>query len=160
MSVAFWSVELKAGVQTEVQPPEGYVLNIQQAALAVDVAGPVRLKVITESIEGAPIDAVLCTLRQSINDQSALQLVFGYDVSVKLYITGDSKAIVNLSGYYQPAPEDFDEDDEDGEDEDDEDDDEDDEDEDPVKLKALVKSGKSKDQDVVTAKFIKVHSHL
>jgi len=33
MSIAFWSVELKKGKPAEVQPPEGYVLNLQNAAV-------------------------------------------------------------------------------------------------------------------------------
>jgi len=33
MSIAFWSVELKKGKPVEVQPPEGYVLNLQNAAV-------------------------------------------------------------------------------------------------------------------------------
>eukprot|EP01036_Dinobryon_divergens_P041344 gene41344-54793_t len=113
MSLAFWSVALKAGVKTEIQPPEGYVLNVQQAALEGDGKGAFLVKVETESIEGEPINAVICTLRPNTCEQTGLQLIFGFDVSVKLYFTGDAKGTVHVSGYYQPAPEDFDEDDED-----------------------------------------------
>ncbi len=34
MSVAFWSVELKVGKPVTVSIPEGFVLNVQQAAVA------------------------------------------------------------------------------------------------------------------------------
>ena len=34
MSLAFWSVEIKKGKPVEVQPPEGYVLNVQLASIA------------------------------------------------------------------------------------------------------------------------------
>ena len=46
MSVAFWSVTIKAGKSTEVQPPEGYVLNVCQVALTGKSASPVHVKVI------------------------------------------------------------------------------------------------------------------
>ena len=36
MSVAFWSAEVSKGKPVEVQPPEGYVLNLQQAAITSD----------------------------------------------------------------------------------------------------------------------------
>ena len=32
--IAFWNAKVTAGKSVEVQPPEGYVLNLQQAALA------------------------------------------------------------------------------------------------------------------------------
>jgi hypothetical protein len=103
----------------------------------------------TTSIEGDEVKPVLCTLRSGTSDQCSLSLVFGYDVPVRpicnlqfimiilnfypvyLYpqvsfsVTGDSKGIVHLSGYFQPGPED-------GEGEDDEDDDEDDEDDEVI----------------------------
>lgn len=47
MSVAFWSIELKSSKPAEVQPPEGYVLNVSQCALVPNSAkGPVSLKVL------------------------------------------------------------------------------------------------------------------
>ena len=33
MSAEFWSCVLKPGKPVEVQPPEGYVLNLQHAAI-------------------------------------------------------------------------------------------------------------------------------
>ena len=72
MSVAFWSAEIKAGKPAEVQPPEGYVLNIQNAALAVDSAdakGSLVLKAQTVSIEGDKLNAVLGTLRTGSCEQ-------------------------------------------------------------------------------------------
>lgn len=164
MSVAFWSVAVKSGEKLEVQPPEGYVLNVQQVALAGEGSGKVSLKVETESIEGEPIDAVLCSLKGNAVEQVSLALVFGYDVPVKLYTTGDAKYVLHVSGYYQPAPEDFDEDDDD-----EEDDDEDDDDEGLVTkaetLKALAAAGGEDDEedddddeeedDAETAAFIK-----
>ena len=99
---------------------EGYVLNVQNAALADKASKPVVLRVKTTSIEGEPIDAVLCTLRQN-TDQALLQLVFGYDVPVVFYITSEDKsAKLHLSGYFQPAPEDDGDDDEEDEDSEDE----------------------------------------
>ncbi len=52
MSVAFWSVELSKGKPIEVQPPEGYVLNVQQAAIdAKDDTAVATVKAKTTSIE-------------------------------------------------------------------------------------------------------------
>ena len=104
MSVAFWSVELKSGKPVEVQPPEGYVLNLQLAALAGEGKGQAVVKVETVAIEGDPINAVLCTLRSEKTEQTNLNLVFGYDVGTKFSFVGDAKSSVFLSGYYQPAP--------------------------------------------------------
>ena len=67
----------------------------------------------TTSIEGDEVKPVLCTLRNPSLEQTNLSLVFGYDVPVSFYITGDSKAVVYLSGYFQPGPEDGEDDGED-----------------------------------------------
>lgn len=112
MSVAFWSCKLSGGKAVEVQPPEGYVLNVQQAAITGE--GHAVIKVKTVSVEGDKIDAVIATLRAKTTDQVNLSLVFGYDVPVSFVAEG--KADVYLSGYYQPGPE------EEGEDEDEEND--------------------------------------
>jgi FK506-binding nuclear protein len=124
MSVAFWSAAITAGKPVEVQPPEGYVLNIQNAAVTGKGTDAVVLRAKTISIEGDEIDAVLCTLRPTKTDQCSLQLVFSYDVPIKFHITGDKSMELHLSGYYQPAPDDDDEDDEDmyGDEDDSEDD--------------------------------------
>ena len=63
MSVAFWSVEVKAGASIAVEIPEGYVLNLQNAALQSSDKGAAVIKANTTNIEGDQIDAVLCTLR-------------------------------------------------------------------------------------------------
>lgn len=117
MSVAFWSVKLTNNKPVEVQPPEGYVLNVQQAAIAGE--GTAIVKVNTVSVEGDKLDAVICTLRSKTTDQVNLSLVFGYDVPVAFVSEG--KGEVYLSGYYQPGPEEDDENDYDMDDEDDED---------------------------------------
>lgn len=112
MSVAFWSVQLKAGKEVEVQPPEGYVLNLQLAALQGENEKCAVIKADTFAIEGDKLQAVICTLRSKTTDQCTLNLVFGYDVSTKFSFTGDKGSTVYLSGYYQPAPEDMGSDDE------------------------------------------------
>ena len=102
MSVAFWSVKLTNNKAVEVQPPEGYVLNVQNAAMVGE--GSVVVKLTTTSVEGDKIDAVICTLRSKTTDQVGMSLVFGYDVPVSFVSEG--KGEVYLSGYYQPGPED------------------------------------------------------
>ena len=62
----------------------------------------------TLSIEGDEMKPVLCTLRASTFEQANLSLVFGYDVPATFSITGDAKAVVYLSGYLQPGPDDGD----------------------------------------------------
>jgi hypothetical protein len=101
MSVAFWSVKLTNGKAVEVQPPEGYVLNVQQAALSGE--GTAVIKVHTTSVEGDKLESVIGTLRSKGNDQFPLNLVFGYDVPVAFSVEG--KGDVYLNGYYQPGPE-------------------------------------------------------
>jgi hypothetical protein len=127
MSVAFWSEEIKVGKEVEVQPPEGYVLNVTQAALVVKdtkSAGLV-LHLKTVSVDGDPVQATICTLRPVTCDQCTLQIVLGYDVPLKFVVEGDAKATLHISGYYQPGPDDGDSDDdmefddEDGEDDED-----------------------------------------
>jgi hypothetical protein len=64
MSVAFWSCELKKGSPAVVSPPEGYVLNLQQAAIiADDNCDAVHVFCKTEDIEGSEKETLLCTLR-------------------------------------------------------------------------------------------------
>jgi hypothetical protein len=46
MAVAFWSITLTPGKTVDVQPPEGYVLNISQAAATGYSDSPVVLKVL------------------------------------------------------------------------------------------------------------------
>jgi hypothetical protein len=76
MAVAFWSIELNKGESKEVQPPEGYVLNVQLAALGGK--GSATIKISTVSIEGDDVNAVICTLREKTCDQFNVNLVFGY----------------------------------------------------------------------------------
>jgi hypothetical protein len=108
MSVAFWSATVKNGEPCEVQPPEGFVLNLQQAALvgAKSNQSSQVLKVKTIAIEGEDIDAVIGTLRPVTADQISFSLVFGYDVPVTFSTTGDANGTIHLSGYYQPGPDD------------------------------------------------------
>ena len=144
MSVAFWSEALKSGKQCEVQPPEGYVLNLQQAALVDGKKGQTTVvKAETLSITGDKISVVLCTLRPETCDQFGFQLVFGFDVPVGFSIEGPGT--VHLAGYYQPGPESMDDEDDedmydmDDDEEDDEDDGEDDDEEVDVKKAAQYK---------------------
>ena len=135
MSIAFWSATVKVGTPLEVQPPEGYVLNLQQAALVCEndnAKGSMQVICHTTAIEGDALTSVLGTLRPNSQDQFAMALVFGYDVPVKFSVEGSLKGgVVHLSGYYQPGPDDDDEDDDEMEgmydmDDDEEDDDEED----------------------------------
>lgn len=73
MSVAFWSAVVKVGKSVEVQPPDGYVLNLQQAALVDhDAKGSMVVKAHSVSIEGDKIEAVLGTLRSITQDQFSM----------------------------------------------------------------------------------------
>lgn len=98
MSVAFWSAVIKVGKPCDVQPPDGYVLNLQQAALVDHEAkGSVVLKAHSVSIEGDNIEAVLGTLRPITADQFSM----GNHISLTIKITkkhwGDSnKRILNV----------------------------------------------------------------
>jgi cell division septation protein DedD len=125
MSVAFWSIELKVGKPVVVQPPEGYVLNVQLAALSGEGTGSGSVvRVETLAIEGETLNSVLCTLRPKTAEQCNVNLIFGYDVNATFSVTGDAKNSVFLNGYYQPAPEDGDEDEDDFSEGDEEDDNE------------------------------------
>lgn len=105
MSVAFWSAEVKVGKPVTLTPPEGFVLNVQQAAVAGEGGkGPVVVRIETESIEGDKIEAVIGTLRPGQVDQFSVSLVVGYDVPTTFKITGDAKNSVFISGYFQPGP--------------------------------------------------------
>lgn len=112
MSVAFWSTKVTSGKPAQVQPPEGYVLNVQQASV---VNGSEKasylVHVETLAIEGDKLEAVIGTLRPGKTDQFPCSIVFGYDVPTTFSVTvngdkGDGKAAVYLSGYFQPAPDD------------------------------------------------------
>ena len=50
MAVAFWSIKLKPGNSSDVEVPEGYVLNISQAACTGNSDTPVLLKVIANPL--------------------------------------------------------------------------------------------------------------
>jgi len=147
MSLAFWTIKISNGKPAEVQPPEGYVLNIQQAAFEGSLTDktPIVIHAQTDDIEDNKISAVIGTLRPGTVDQIALGLVFGYEVPVTFSISGESKAAVHLSGYFQPGPDaDLDDDLEDDEDdeEDEDEDEEDEEDKEAPALKALEASKK------------------
>ena len=146
MSLAFWSTEIKKGKPAEVQPPEGYVLNVQLAAIASspdkEVVGQIKAK--TTNIDGEVITAVLCTLRSKLCDQTSLQLVFGFDVPVEFSVEGNATCV--LSGYFQPGPESMDDSDDDmmyG----DEDEEEDEDDIDAETYKRLVTDSSGKGDD-------------
>jgi len=142
MSVEFFSAVLKKDKPYEAQPPEGFVLNITNAAAISSGKEAIVLKVVTTGLEGEKVEAVLGTLRPGTVDQFQLNLVFGFDVPSKFFITGNGE--VHLSGYYQPGPQD--DDDMEGypdmDEEDDEDEDEDDEEEPEEESKAVAAIGK------------------
>jgi hypothetical protein len=106
MSIAAWSTSLKQGANASVvQTPEGYVLNVQNAAISGK--GPLQLWSRTQSIDGEDNEFLICTLRgESGSDQCQLSLVFGYDVPVEFYVKGKGDATMYISGYFQPGPED------------------------------------------------------
>jgi hypothetical protein len=140
MSIAFWSVKVTAEKSAEVQAPEGYVLNLTLAALTS--GSKAQVKVSTIAIEGEPLDSVLCTLRQDKTEQFALNLVFADDVPTTFSLgSADKSAVVYLSGYFQPGPdnEEGDEDMEDFDEEDDDEDDDEEEDEDEEEVAAPAK---------------------
>lgn len=103
MAVAFWSIALKSKDKpVDVQPPDGYVLNVQQIALADckndNESNSMVVKIKTVSVEGEDLNSVLATLRPRKVEQVPLNLVFGYDVPVTFYVSGDAKGTVYLSG--------------------------------------------------------------
>ncbi len=102
-SIAFWSAKVNVNNPCDVQPPEGFVLNVQQAALSENVEGAMILKVSTVSIQGEDLEAVIGTLRPIHSDQITLNLVFGHDVPVTFSISGNSEGFVHLNGYFQPG---------------------------------------------------------
>jgi len=112
MSVAFWSAEVKAGKKFTFQPPEGYVLNLQNVALADAEKGEgMKCFVSTENIDGDIKKVLLATLRGHGTEQYQTSLVFGYDVPVEFQASGKGSGSVHFSGYIQPGPMEGDEDD-------------------------------------------------
>ena len=72
MSIAFWSREVKAGSEIEASVPEGYVLNLQNAALNPEENKDgtyLVVKIKTLDIEGDDISATIGTLRPKLNEQ-------------------------------------------------------------------------------------------
>ena len=72
MSIAFWSREVKAGSEIEASVPEGYVLNLQNAALNPEEnkdGSYLVVKIKTSDIEGDEISATIGTLRPKVNEQ-------------------------------------------------------------------------------------------
>ena len=64
---------MKVGKSCDVQPPDGYVLNLQQAALVdCDAKSSLVLKAQSVSIEGEKMVAVLGTLRPITSDQFSM----------------------------------------------------------------------------------------
>ena len=92
MSVAFWSAAVKVGKKTSTQPPEGYVLNLQNLALAdADKGNSASIWATTETIEGDNKRVLLATLRGHVTEQFQTSLVFGYDVPVEFQVVGKGK---------------------------------------------------------------------
>lgn len=102
MAVAFWSVKLTTQGPVNVQPPEGYVLNVQQVALiGGKEKSSYKVKAETQAIEGGDLESFLGTLKANTCDQFSCSLVFGYDVATKFSLVSDDKegkAAVYLSG--------------------------------------------------------------
>lgn len=166
MSVGFWSTVIKPnGKAHTMQPPEGFVLNVQQLALLGGEKGSsYSVFVSTEPIlggDGAATKTLLGTLRYPSTEQFQTAMVFGYDVPLSFEVSansegGKSKGEVHISGYLQPGPsEEDDEDDYDdmafggmpyGYGEDDDDDEDDDEDEDDRFIENMVR-GSGSDED-------------
>lgn len=116
MSVAFWSEEVVSGKEVEVQPPEGYVLNVCQIALQTKHSSGKSgygLYASTYAITGTPLKTLVATLRPQTCENVQVSLVFGFDVPVKFMVEcgEDKKASVFISGYYQPGPDSGDDDD-------------------------------------------------
>lgn len=73
MSLAFWAIQVTNEKPVEVQPPEGYVLNIQQVAIEGGVEkSAVVVKAETVSIEDEELICVIGTLRPTVTDQISL----------------------------------------------------------------------------------------
>lgn len=73
MSVAFWSATVTVGKPFTVQPLEGYVLNLQQAAMVnCEAKSSVVLRAQSISIEGEKMNAILGTLRPITQDQFSM----------------------------------------------------------------------------------------
>lgn len=100
MSVAFWSAKLSKGDKpVEVQPPEGYVLNVQNLALTdAGTNTALQVKVQTVSIEGDRLESVIATMRSPTAEQVAVNLVFGFDVPVSFSVAGTGSGSVYISG--------------------------------------------------------------
>lgn len=125
MSVGFWSAVIKPGKKHEFQPPEGFVLNLQNVALqggekgtAFSIFVETEPVIISEAKEKGETKTLIATLRSHVTDQFQTAMVFGYDVPVSFSVASNgeksSKAEVHLGGYIQPGPLDDDgEDDED-----------------------------------------------
>lgn len=153
MSIAFWSVKLTNDSPAEVQPPEGYVLNVQTAALtdAKNANGSQVIKIKTVAVEGGELEAVIGTLRPKTSEQISMNMCLGFDVPATFSIAGDAKGTVYLSGYYQPGP-DMDSDGDDEESDEEEDDEEDDQALEALKAKINAKMNEkipAKDKIVV-----------
>ena len=85
MSIAFWSIKLEAGKPQEVAIPEGYVLNVQSAALEIIKDTPntaLVLKVITKDIQDNTLESVIGTLRPLTADQISLGACYSLDISI------------------------------------------------------------------------------
>ena len=103
MMVCFWGAQVMESKSVHVQPPEGFVLNVQLATLDATMGDRYVLKVSTRSIDGEPIRTIVCSLRPKTVENVKLDLVFGWEAPVTFEVSGGS-GTVHLSGYYQPGP--------------------------------------------------------
>ena len=115
MAIAFVSFELRLDKPVVPMIPEGYVMNICQAALAMDKEGDkgyLQIFIKTQSmVSGDDLNALIGTLRAGQTEQFATNLVFGDDFEITFSVKGTAKGSVHLSGYYQPGLQDEEEDD-------------------------------------------------
>jgi hypothetical protein len=100
MSVAFWSEIITTKKPFATQPPEGYVMNLQNVAVT-NIDKTVNIFACSDAISGDKLNALISVLSAK-SPHAILSLVFGYDVPVTFRVEGCSKAEVHISGYYQP----------------------------------------------------------
>ena len=77
MTLAFWAIKVTHNKPVEIQPPEGYVLNVTLAAIEGGInKAPVVIKSTTSDIEDEVLISLLGTLRPTVVDQISLGTVF------------------------------------------------------------------------------------
>jgi len=113
MAVIFFGEVVSAGKPLSYEVPEGFVLNICQAALGAQAKGNASLLVGAENASGEQSKVVVCTLRAQKTEHTQLSLVFDSESPIVFEVEGNES--VNVTGFLQLSnDEDYDgEDDED-----------------------------------------------